>query len=569
MKNTNRNRMKGKLLRLFAIIAPLTLGGVGGGLLSSCTDWDDHYDGAAESAAAGSNATLWEQLQANPQLSDFCEVLEQTKMYRMHKKTAVSYAEILNGGQSFTLLAPVNGTFDKNALLEQVQTVQGDSAVEKSFIFNHLTRKLISLKADTTQRVMMLSNKYLKMGDNDVEGVKAISKNNHAKNGVLHVLETPVKYNRNIYEVFCDDPDYVDVGKGIRRFTTEEFDDKSSVSNGVIEGVPVYVDSVMIEYNRLLNNIGELDSEDSVYWAVAPKAEGWKKAYDEAFSLFQFDSKVEKRDSLQEYYAMSSLMRDAVFNMTDQKSVNDSLISVPYIHTSHNYANRKPIYNVFYKPFEEGGILYGAEAIPCSNGIVYKTNEWPFKPEQTYFKDIYVEGESTWSILEYDKCLPNNDAVMTKAADSIFENKYLLIKPLKSTDNWSVTYQVSGTLSGAYDVYVVVLPKSVLDGESADVKPCKFKANINYLELDGKEGSFSCKTIEEKPKAEFTTDPYRVDSVKIAENCKFPSCNYGQSNSKFNIKITCSITTRETSKYSRDFLLDCIILKPRTSKSEE
>ncbi|MBR4565580.1 MAG: fasciclin domain-containing protein [Prevotella sp.] len=556
--------MKGKLLRLFAIIAPLTLGGVGGGLLSSCTDWDDHYDGAAESAAAGSNATLWEQLQANPQLSDFCEVLEQTKMYRMHKKTAVSYAEILNGGQSFTLLAPVNGTFDKNALLEQVQTVQGDSAVEKSFIFNHLTRKLISLKADTTQRVMMLSNKYLKMGDNDVEGVKAISKNNHAKNGVLHVLETPVKYNRNIYEVFCDDPDYVDVGKGIRRFTTEEFDDKSSVSNGVIEGVPVYVDSVMIEYNRLLNNIGELDSEDSVYWAVAPKAEGWKKAYDEAFSLFQFDSKVEKRDSLQEYYAMSSLMRDAVFNMTDQKSVNDSLISVPYIHTSHNYANRKPVYNVFYKPFEEGGILYGAEAIPCSNGIVYKTNEWPFKPEQTYFKDIYVEGESTWSILEYDKCIYN---IQPLVADSVFENEYLIIKPYPSNANWSVTYPISGTLSGAYDVYVVVLPKSVLDKENPDLKPCKFSANINYLDLTGKKQTYVCKSSNGK--SAFQNNPLRVDSVLIAENFKFPACNYGIGSQDFSINLKCNINPLESGKYSRDFYLDCIILKPRTSKSEE
>ena len=557
-------RIKTSLVWLCGVLAPLTLGGVGGGLLSSCTDWDDHYDGAAESAAAGSNATLWEQLQANPQLSDFCEVLEQTKMYRMHKKTAVSYAEILNGGQSFTLLAPVNGTFDKNALLEQVQTVQGDSAVEKSFIFNHLTRKLISLKADTTQRVMMLSNKYLKMGDNDVEGVKAISKNNHAKNGVLHVLETPVKYNRNIYEVFCDDPDYVDVGKGIRRFTTEEFDDKSSVSNGVIEGVPVYVDSVMIEYNRLLNNIGELDSEDSVYWAVAPKAEGWKKAYDEAFSLFQFDSKVEKRDSLQEYYAMSSLMRDAVFNMTDQKSVNDSLISVPYIHTSHNYANRKPIYNVFYKPFEEGGILYGAEAIPCSNGIVYKTNEWPFKPEQTYFKDIYVEGESTWSILEYDKCIYNTQPLV---ADSVFENEYLIIKPYPSNASWSVTYPISGTLSGAYDVYVVVLPKSVLNKENPDLKPCKFSANINYLDLTGKKQTYVCKSSTGK--SAFQNNPLRVDSVLIAENFKFPACNYGIGSQDFSINLKCNINPLESGKYSRDFYLDCIILKPRTSKSEE
>ncbi len=41
MKNTNLNRMKGKLLRFFGIIAPLTLGGVGVGSLSSCSDFLD------------------------------------------------------------------------------------------------------------------------------------------------------------------------------------------------------------------------------------------------------------------------------------------------------------------------------------------------------------------------------------------------------------------------------------------------------------------------------------------------------------------------------------------------
>ena len=59
--------------------------------ISACTDWDDHYDGAVDSAnGVGASTTLWEQIKANPQLSDFSEVLEQTKMYRMHKKTPVS-----------------------------------------------------------------------------------------------------------------------------------------------------------------------------------------------------------------------------------------------------------------------------------------------------------------------------------------------------------------------------------------------------------------------------------------------------------------------------------------------
>ena len=537
--------------------------------ISACTDWDDHYDGAVDSAnGVGASTTLWEQIKANPQLSDFSEVLKQTKMYRMHKKTPVSYAELLDGGQPFTLLAPVNGSFNKDSLLNLVQTVSGDSAVEKNFVFNHLTRKLVSLKPDTTQRVMMLSRKFLHLADNAIEGVSVSSKNNHSRNGVLHVLDHAINYNRNIYEVLNDDPDYVEVGKGIRRFTDERFDDEASVSNGVIEGVPVYVDSVIIESNKLIDYVGEIDSEDSLFWAVVPTKEGWDKAYQEAFSHYKFDKTVQKGDSIQEFYAMYAMLQDAVFNMTDQRSVNDSLVSVPYIHTAHNFASKKHIYNVFYKPFEEGGILYGAEKIPCSNGFVYKTKEWPFTPEQTYFKELFIEGEQTWSILNYEKC---SYEPLTMVADSISEGKYLAITPSDKTANWSVTYQLPGTLSGAYDIYVVVLPKSAVQkvSEGDKIKPNKFKAEIHYLDLNGKEQKYTCKTVDEKPKEDFVTDAYRVDSVLIAENFKFPSCNYSQNNTKFNIKITCSIGTREQANYTRDFYLDFIYLKPRTSKSEE
>ena len=96
-------------------------------VLTACSDWNDHYEGATD---ASEGATLWEQLKANPQLSDFCNVLEQTKVYRMHKKTPISYADLLSSGQSFTVMAPVNNTFNKDSLLQLVQTVVGDSAVE-------------------------------------------------------------------------------------------------------------------------------------------------------------------------------------------------------------------------------------------------------------------------------------------------------------------------------------------------------------------------------------------------------------------------------------------------------
>ena len=93
----------GKGLRRGAMLLAATAALAG---FSACSDWDDHYD---NTGVEGSSTTLWEQITARPELSDFAEVLTSTKVFRQHKKTSVSYADLLNGGQSLTLFAPLNG----------------------------------------------------------------------------------------------------------------------------------------------------------------------------------------------------------------------------------------------------------------------------------------------------------------------------------------------------------------------------------------------------------------------------------------------------------------------------
>lgn len=549
--------------------------------LTACSDWDDHYDGSVDSSTPGANSMLWEQMKSNPQLSDFCEVLEATKVYRMHKKTAVSYAELLQGGQAFTVLAPVNGSFDKAALLDSVQTVAGDSAVEKSFVMNHLSRKLVSLKADSV-RVMMLNSKRLVLTDGQVEGTHISSANNHARNGVLHVLDNAVKYNRNLYETFCDDPDYTDIGYHLRRFNEDIFDPDASVSNGVIEGVPVYIDSVVYERNRLLEQIGLLKEEDSTYIAVAPTKEGWTKAWNEASSYFEFDKKNDKRDSLQQYFTIRALMDDAVFNMTDQKSIEDSIVSVPYLKSTRNYAKGKHVYSVFQKPFATGGILDPAktEKIDCSNGTIYKTAEWPFTPEQTYFKEIFVEGETTWLFTKNDYCETTPQAV---SGDSISEGKFLRITPTNKSKDWKVTFQINNTLSCAYDIYAIILPKTVYPPTNPKdlTRPVKFKAVFGYVDKDGKAQTYTCQS---QPNAKGKRYKYfetpkekieKVDTVLLATIEDFkdfkidPACNYQQNNTNVTLTLQPDVDEEDAAKYSRELYLDCIYLKPRTSKSEE
>ena len=138
MNRNIKKYIKSPLMALLSIILPL---GGGGLLLTSCTDWDDHYE---NEAANSSDLTLWDAIKQRDDLSDFAQVLENTMVFRQHKKTSVSYADVLKGGRSFTLFAPVNGTFNKDSLLSLVTTAKGDSAVERFFIMNHLAQNLVS-----------------------------------------------------------------------------------------------------------------------------------------------------------------------------------------------------------------------------------------------------------------------------------------------------------------------------------------------------------------------------------------------------------------------------------------
>ena len=95
------------------------------------------------------------------------------------------------------------------------------------------------------------------------------------------------------------------------------------------------------------------------------------------------------------------------------------------------------------------------------------------------------------------------------------------------------------------------------------MKPCKFRALITYVDSLGNEQTFNCGNTQ------FKTNPEAVDTVVIAENFHFPVCNFDQNDIKATVKLTCSILARETSTYAREMYIDCIYLRPRTTKSEE
>ena len=527
----------------------LCVGCTAAALLPACSEWDDHFESPASQSAG--EQTLWQTMQQYPELSDFREVLSKTMVYKHHRKTEVSYANLLDGVQTFTVLAPVNGTFNKDSVLNLLATNRGDSMVERSFVGNHLSYTLAS-NVEKPVDFFLLNAKWATIGNNKVLDVPLKQSNVKAKGGIMHVLQNTLPYRYNIYEIMLNDSRYSLIGEQLSSYEQDEFSPTQSVEGGMVDGEQIYADSVFIERNLMLERVGELADEDSTYIVVMPTTDEWQRVWNEAMDHYHYDATVENGDSLQRFWANYALFSDAIFSRTIQSSPTDSL-------KTYEYDKKYPKYHVFHRPYDEGGILYGATPTEYSNGTLYTVDKWPFTPEMTYFRELKTEGERTGLILNNTL---SSYTTRIHAADSVSENEYLVITPSSNTSNWTMTFKLENTLAGAYDICAVVLPATVYN-PNAQLKPCQFQAEINYVNEKGVEQVFDCN------KTKFKTDPTRVDTVVLAENFVFPVCNYDQSNMKFSVKLKCSILARESNTYSREMFLDCIYLRPKNNMTTE
>lgn len=532
------------LLTSFALIALLFA-------FNSCNDsWDNHYK--MESGMT-SDSTLWEQIKSNANLSDFSEVVEKTYVYYNDRKTEVSYADMLNSDQSFTIWAPVNGSFNKDSLLALLESPLGSLDVENGFLKNQMTRYPISVTSSTDEMVTMLNKKLSKLNGLSFGSVKILTPNILSKNGILHLIDGKVAFLHNIYELVTTNVETSLLGSYLKAFQKDSLDEFSSVSSGIIDGKTVYVDSVIIEKNSILSEIGFLNNEDSTYWMIAPTDSAWNVAKSKIGPYYNYGS-VAFADSLKNFWTKNSLIYDLVYNPKLQKSFQDSLIST-------RYKSQNPLYHVYYKPNEAGGILSDVkEKIACSNGFIYKVDKWPFNIKNVFFQAIKVEAEKESNILNYSMSTIN----IRKAINlNISGDRFLDLVPSKVTFQPSITFEIANTLSGKYDICVVCVPKTayMIPTNAADssiaFRPFKFRASLSYTDATGKvlTNTFS--------NAAFTNNPNKLDTVCIASSFKFPVCNYKQDITTVSLKLQVYVLSSETKTHSREMYIDCIYLKPR------
>ena len=512
-------------------------------MAASCSDFDD-YNKAEADATPSANQTLWENILQNPQLSEFASLLKKS-----------GFDNELNQTQYYTVWAPLNGTFDAASF----QSL-GNDALMRQFVKNHIASYGHQAKGVVNERILMLNEKtYNFEGSSSYkfDGVDLVQANLPNNNGILHTLNGLASFYPNLYEFVTDS--LLSAGMEIDslrhyflRYENTYLDTEASVVGPIVDGMQTYIDSVMIERNKLMDRVGRLNAEDSLYYVVIPTEAGWNKAWNTAFECFKYPKTNKDADSLQHFYAYCALMDDAVYSYYQQKAHIESY-AYPYPWINPLAYPGRQLYTYSDYPFSPTGIFGSAkERYQCSNGMIFASDEWVFNPTWTYNSYRHVEGEEESSVISYTYC------TMTKIdalGDSISARAFTHIKPSGGNSNWNVTYKLTNALSTTYDVYVRVLPKSVTGGENK--RPCRFTATINYYDEEGKEQHYTFNNG-----TPINTNPNIVDVVKVG-TFKIPTCNYGQGDGgQPSITLTCSIRANENAKYDRNFYLDDIYLRP-------
>ena len=246
-----------------------------GAMTTACSDWDDHYDSNGITGSA--SETIWENVKANANLSQFAELI--------HK---AGYDEVINTSQTYTVWAPLNGTFNYDSL-----KVLPVSNLKEYFAKNHVARFNFPATGSINEFVTMLNKKmmaFVGSGTYTLNGVEVVTPNVASSNGVLHVTNGMLGYKANLMESLDTLAYPIDsIARYFHKYDTKVLDEANSVKGPVVDGRLTYLDSVFIEHNQLvyLHN-ALLTREDSSYSMIVPTNTAWQKAYTEVKKLYHY-----------------------------------------------------------------------------------------------------------------------------------------------------------------------------------------------------------------------------------------------------------------------------------------
>jgi len=540
--------------------------------LTACADWDDHYD-ADQSLLDSQHATIWQNISQNSNLSQFAELLKKA-----------GYDQVLAAPQTFTVWAPVNGSFDYNA----VAAMSNDRLLTE-FVENHIARNNYPASGTVAQRVYTLNEKLMLFGGTGsyaIQGVGIDKPNVAAANGTVHLLNGQIPFLQNIYESLNNYEYPIDsISNYFHNFDVRKLNELKSVQGPTLNGEITYLDSIFDENNELFTRYyAYVNREDSNYSMIVPTNEAWRKAkatvskYFNYLPTFEF---MENTSTGADRKKVSVNIRDVAYL---KDSVVNQMLTENLFFNNNIYDNRKlaaadaatnfscdSLYSTTYcKLYAEDAarLLENTRRITKSNGYVWLTDDsLRMRTWTVWNPELRIEAENRNVIASSVNVANDNEPARvyvtpgTQNPDvtgQLSANAYLDVQPVSQSTNPGVVFYLPNVRSTTYSLYLVTVPPVITNARNA-TKPYRFSVTMGYADASGKNQDNDRSWVAESA---FVSDSLQVDTIYLGD-FTFPMAYYGTGDYYPYLRVNSAVTSRERANYDRNLRIDCIILRPK------
>ncbi len=539
--------------------------------LAACADWNDHYD-ADTSLLDTQHATLWQNILQNENLSQFASLLKKA-----------GYDEVLNATQTYTVWAPVNGTFD----YETLASLSSDRLV-KEFVENHIARNNYPASGAVDQRVYTLNEKLMLFsgaGSYVIQGIGIDKANMATGNGTIHTLKGKIPFVQNIYESLNNYEYPIDsISAYVHSFDVRKLNEQKSVQGPTLNGEITYLDSIFDEHNDLfLRYFAYINREDSNYSMIVPTNEAWNRAKATISKYFHYVPSFEfmENTSTTEKKKVDVKIRDVKYL---QDSIVNQMLTAGLFFNNNMYDNRQldapdaatnfhcdSLYSTLtVKLYSEDAsrLLENTRRIAKSNGWVWLTDDsLRMRTWTVWNPELRIEAENRATVASAVNVANENEPQRIyvtpgtqnpEVTGHLSSNAYLDVQPISQSTNPGVVFYFPEIRSTTYSIYMVTVPANITNPRNA-TKPYRFSVTMGFADESGKNQDGDRSWVAESA---FVSDSAQVDTIYLGD-FTFPMAYYGTGDYYPYLRINSAVTSRERANYDRNLRIDCLILRPK------
>ena len=570
--------------------------------IASCSDWND-WNTTQANMNTTAEKSLWENIAAKPELQNFKQILEATGMQ-----------QVLEAKKFYTLWAPqlTNAQRDSILALDSATIVQ-------QFINNHIAEYNHQASGIIAERIHTLNEKsYNFTSENGIykfNDVELISRNIPNSNGTMHILKSNSPFLPNAYQGLWLTQDIDSLANYFKKYELTTLDESKSVAGPMVNGKQTYIDSVMVTFNTMTDNIhARLDSEDSLYTILLPNNDAYKKLYDKIASLYTYAEATKSQDvenatattyttltapTIDMSYLKDSLIRRQIVNNLAYSHTNKYnakfFEGVPYTYKGTGEPE-DTVYSTYRQKFSEPEQIFSPEhivqTVRLSNGTGFVVDSLTFKSWETFNPERKMAGTRAIRTLSANRTnvyVNYPDSSKVDLTDGTILS-YVQAEPTSGFAKPEVDFYLEGVLSGTYRIYVVIPPADIdlTTDSTTKVLPNWLNFTLNYYDSKtsklvdyaftneryevGKDTiiTYSDKGAEVRTIAkntDFFNTTTKVDTLLLGE-VTFPCCYAGLGSYYPNIKVTMPSTFStlasrgHTKAFDRTIRICAIILRP-------